>query len=88
MEVYKNSRGSNRLVFNLTSFQKLYIFSIMMVMPNFMAQDLRVPLVTVTMLAYQAGYMYLKHSRYYYKFLHYLVLNTFLYFTYVRMYLP
>ena len=37
MEVYKNSRGSNRLVFNLTSFQKLYVFSIMMVMPNFMA---------------------------------------------------
>ena len=52
MEVYKSSRGSNRLVLNFTSFQKLYIFSIMMVMPNFLSSELRVPLVSVTMMAY------------------------------------
>jgi hypothetical protein len=39
-------------------------------------------------MAYQGAYMYLKNSRYYYKFLHHLVLNTFLYFTYLKVYLP
>ena len=44
--------------------------------------------MSVTLMAYQGAYLYLKNSRYYYKFLRHLVLNTFLYFTYLKVYLP
>lgn len=57
MDIYKNSRGHQCLVFNLTSFQKLYIFSLMLVLPNFISTEHRLPLLSVTFLAYQACYL-------------------------------
>jgi hypothetical protein len=60
----------------------------MLVLPNFISNDHRLQLLTVTFIAYQAGYIYLKRSRYYYKYLQSLVLNTFLYFSYLKIYFP
>ena len=57
MEVYKQSRGRAGLVLNITSFQKVYVFSLMILIPNFLSNELRVPLVTVTLIAYQLAYL-------------------------------
>jgi hypothetical protein len=38
MEIYKQSRGSTGLVFSITSFQKIYVFSLMILIPNFLKQ--------------------------------------------------
>jgi hypothetical protein len=57
MEIYKQSRGSTGLVFSITSFQKIYVFSLMILIPNFLSNEMRVPLITVTLLAYQLSYL-------------------------------
>lgn len=55
-------------------------------MPNFLDNAYRLPFMTVTLTAYQFSYLYLKHSRHYYKFLNSLFITTYLYFMYMRIY--
>jgi hypothetical protein len=59
---------------------------LLLVVPNFLGSHYRVPFMTATLSAYQFSYLYLKHSKYYYKFLRTLVLNTYIYFLYLRVY--
>jgi hypothetical protein len=86
IDIFNLSRRNNLLIFNISQVSKLYVFSLLLVVPNFLGSHFRVPFMTATLSAYQFCYLYLKHSRYYYKFLSCLVINTYIYFLYLRVY--
>lgn len=57
MEIYKSSRGTQGIVINFSTVQKLYIFSLLVVVPNILSSDYRVPLTTVILSFYQLCYL-------------------------------
>lgn len=53
----RGGSGGHGLVFNVTQASKLYVFSILMVVPNFLGVHYRVPFMTATLSAYQFSYL-------------------------------
>ena len=59
IEIFNLSRRRRRhaLLFNLTQASKLYVFSLLMVVPNFLGTHYRIPFMTATLSAYQFSYL-------------------------------
>jgi hypothetical protein len=57
IEIFHLSRRRRNLVFNLSQGSKLYVFSILMIVPTFLGVQYRVPFMTATLSAYQFSYL-------------------------------
>lgn len=57
IEIFNLSRRRRTLVFNLSQGSKLYVFSILMIVPTFLGVQYRVPFMTATLSAYQFSYL-------------------------------
>jgi hypothetical protein len=53
----RRGRSGAALVFNVTQASKLYVFSLLLVVPNFLGAHYRVPFMTATLSAYQFSYL-------------------------------
>jgi hypothetical protein len=57
IEIFNLSRRRRNLLFNLSQGSKLYVFSILMIVPTFLGVQYRVPFMTATLSAYQFSYL-------------------------------